>query len=104
LIKNKLCSLLKKKKKKEIPTEKIEKEKFKKFLSQVNIAFVQIFQSSEGNTPEIRKRLFEEVKKWLDEMESFDSASFKAGCCYGAYQVVKRIKEPQKTGGDKYIA
>ena len=94
---------LKKHKKKKVPTEKVIRDKYKFYLEQVNAAFRDIFVSTEGYTPELRKRLLTESKRWLSALDSFDSASFKAGTCFGAYQILKRLKDTEAKKPD-YIS
>ena len=91
----KLPFLRKKKKKKSRKRAFLKKEKYIDFLGQVKYALKDLFKTY----PE-REALIKEMKKqtnlWLNDLESIDTSSFKAGVCFGVLAFMQILQEERE--------
>jgi len=95
----KLPFLRKKKKRKK--KKYLKKEKYIDFLGKVKYALEDLFKSY----PE-REALIKEMKKqtnlWLNNLDSIETSSFKAGVCFGVLESMKLLKE-EKERKETYV-
>jgi len=83
----KLFKLGRKKRKKKKP---VTKEELKDFLTKIDAALINLFNESRS---EIRSRMKKEAENWLNDLETIDPDSFKAGVCYAVYRTLKLIEK-----------
>jgi len=96
-------SLTRWKRKRRILTENIEKDQYVPFLKQVDKSIKDLVRDFPDQNM-LTDRIGKEVQSWLKDMPKFNSASFKAGICYGIFAYSQELMAKDKPKKEFYVS